>query len=137
MSRNFEHYISSRVDIYVNKFNKPDKPISEVPGKLLLGRFLLGQSTTYKAGTTGGAATHTLNVNQLPNHKHLFYNDAGGWVYPTVDRSHSTNWGGSWSTSNDYKIALATDQKMDSSSYSQPIKHMPPYLSVYIWKRTK
>lgn len=77
----------------------------------MLGRFLLGQSTTYKAGTTGGAATHTLNVNQLPNHKHLFYNDAGGWVYPTVDRSHSTNWGGSWSTSNDYKIALGTDQK--------------------------
>lgn len=109
-----------------------------VPGKLSSGRFLLGKSSSYAAGSTGGSATHTLVINNLPNHKHLFKNrdNEDVWVYPTVDRSNSITWGGSYTNSNDYKIGVSTDQKLDSSKYSQPINHMPPYLSVYIWKRT-
>lgn len=103
----------------------------------MLGRFLLGCNSTYTAGSTGGSATHTLGVNNLPNHKHVFANGNNEWVYPTVDRSHSDTWGASYSDTHDYKINTSPDQKMEAAAYSQPVNHMPPYLSVYIWKRTK
>lgn len=34
------------------------------------GRFLLGANSTYSLGSTGGAATVTLTVNQIPAHNH-------------------------------------------------------------------
>ncbi len=34
------------------------------------GRFLLGANATYGLGSTGGAATVTLTVNQIPSHNH-------------------------------------------------------------------
>lgn len=34
------------------------------------GRFLLGANSTYGLGSTGGAATVTLTVNQIPSHNH-------------------------------------------------------------------
>lgn len=34
------------------------------------GRVLLSQGNKYKAGTTGGAETHTLTVAEMPSHKH-------------------------------------------------------------------
>lgn len=34
------------------------------------GRFLLGANATYSLGSTGGAATVTLTVNQIPSHNH-------------------------------------------------------------------
>lgn len=34
------------------------------------GRVLLSQGSKYSAGTTGGAETHTLTVQEMPSHKH-------------------------------------------------------------------
>lgn len=34
------------------------------------GRVLLSQGAKYSAGTTGGAETHTLTVQEMPSHKH-------------------------------------------------------------------
>jgi len=36
------------------------------------GKFLLAQDSTYTAGSTGGEATHTLTVTEMPTHKHNF-----------------------------------------------------------------
>ena len=36
------------------------------------GKFLLGSSSTYSLGTTGGEATHTLSVAELPSHSHSY-----------------------------------------------------------------
>lgn len=101
-------------------------------------RFLLSAGDTYGAGSTGGEATHTLTVDEMPNHVHALYAHAFAWgaledisVYASgadaVSGKPSTN-------------ALSTAQgkwncTMDSGS-NQPHNNMPPYLVVYMWKRT-
>lgn len=37
-------------------------------------RFLLAAGSTYAAGTTGGEATHTLTVEEMPAHTHVVSN---------------------------------------------------------------
>ena len=111
------------------------------------GRFLLGMSSSYPAGSTGGEATHTLTDSELPLHGHYLgqqgntsrmlptnnsTNDPSHEYYVTeVESSGSTylkptvTWGG-------YLIAGA----LTNTPYGQAHNNMPPYLSVYIWKRT-
>ena len=99
------------------------------PGTLFAGttweqiqdRFLLGAGSTYSAGSTGGSATVTLTINEIPAHNHWIpriIGDSGrqssGWSDAYVDGGSTTgNTGG----------GLAHD-------------NMPPYIAVYMWKRT-
>lgn len=90
-------------------------------------RFLLACGSTYKNGTTGGEASHQLTVNEMPSHKHNV-----ATVYPF-------NFGGmrtavANSTAND-RTGTATDV-VDASGGNQAHNNMPPYLAVYVWKRT-
>ena len=46
-------------------------------------RFLLAAGTIYKAGATGGEATHTLTESEMPSHKHaVYYPNAGAADHP-------------------------------------------------------
>ena len=42
------------------------------------GKFLLGASDSYNLGTTGGEATHTLSVNEMPTHNHTASSTSAG-----------------------------------------------------------
>ena len=86
-------------------------------------RFLLSAGSSYTAGETGGSATHTLSVNEMPKHKHnLGYRIGGGsgstWY---IDGGTVDSWCG--------------DDAVSSTGESQPHNNMPPYLTVYMWKR--
>ena len=82
--------------------------------------FLLAAGTTYTAGDTGGEATHTLTVNEIPSHNHsisAFAQDprgSSGW--------QATYFNGSTTTG--------------STGGGLAHNNMPPYLAVYMWKRT-
>lgn len=93
------------------------------------GQFLLGANTTYPAGTTGGEATHTLTTSEIPSHTHNI-KFGGGDAEQTIvaGRSYvqSTRWW--WSD--------ASDAIVQSSGGGSAHNNMPPYLSVYMWKRT-
>ena len=111
------------------------------------GRFLLGMSSSYPAGSHGGEAEHTLTNHEIPNHGHYLgqmgntsrmlptnnaTNDPSHEYYVTeVESSGSTylkpnvTWGG-----------YLTAGNLVYTPYDQPHNNMPPYLSVYIWKRT-
>ena len=95
-------------------------------------RFLLAAGSSYTAGATGGEATHKLTVAEMPKHAHSMY---------------SSNSGGSstWSPGvGSYLVdSVTTVNKtwyaqlgMDTNGSDTAHNNMPPYLAVYVWKRT-
>ena len=87
-------------------------------------RFLLGAGSSYQAGSTGGEATHTLTIDEMPRHNHEIDNlNASGnsTPYMTVQAQDKKGYGGNVQTM--------------FAGGSQPHNNMPPYLAVYIWKR--
>lgn len=100
------------------------------------GRFLVGAGTKYKAGSTGGEATHTLTLNEMPNHAHaIFAPNAGGPTegaaigFPEV--SDKRTW---WAEAS--KTGVRGGGVGANDGEAQAHNNMPPYLAVYIWKRT-
>lgn len=111
------------------------------------GKFLLGMSSSYPAGSEGGEAEHTLTSHEIPEHKHYLSQQRNTYrMLPSTHAADDPNrematteitspgpkylkpnvtWGG-------YLIA---DALIDTPN-GRPHNNMPPYLSVYIWKRT-
>lgn len=106
----------------------------------LQNRFLVGAGSTYAVNATGGEATHKLTVAEMPSHQHSF-----------KDGSHTFLWGQN-KTNNVYLTnAIATAGKTPSNNAmtsqnvwiatnntgsSSAHNNLPPYLAVYMWKRT-
>ena len=95
------------------------------------GRFLLGMSSSYPAGSQGGEATHTLTERELPS------------IAPKLCvGTNSNEWLGYINTNASKSNNLATIGYRDGDALTVPFggsqahNNMPPYLSVYIWKRT-
>lgn len=106
----------------------------------ITGKFLLAQNPNndaYKAGQTGGSTTATLTVNNLPSHSH-------SGIYYTNDSNVTSQV--SFNTGNQgYKIGYGKDDaaadtasrfKTGNTGNGASFSIMPPYLSVYVWKRT-
>ena len=95
----------------------------------LKDRFLLGAGSTYTNGSTGGEASHTLTVNEMPSHSHAQYVTVGS--------------GGSLSANCDYDSYVSGKARKSSQNVStdpagggNSHNNMPPYLVVYMWQRT-
>lgn len=106
----------------------PSKLFSGTAWEKLEGRFLLGSSSTYANGATGGEATHALTIDEMPEHRHsIAYPNAGG---PYGDANISYPEG-----SGTEKTWLAEMCKTQSAGGSAAHNNMPPYLVVNMWKR--
>lgn len=91
--------------------------------------FLLAAGTAYKAGSTGGEATHTLTEDEIPAHRHkISYPNAGG-AYGDAAIGYPTN-------SGTQKTWGAEMCKTESVGGGEAHNNMPPYLAVYAWERT-
>ena len=96
----------------------------------LQDRFLLAAGSTYAAGSTGGASAVTLTTEQIPSHSHSI-SPAIGWpVNADAAEHHVENWGYSaWP-----RVPKITST--GNAGSGQAHNNMPPYLAVYMWKRT-
>lgn len=99
------------------------------PGNLFGGkweqikdRFMLACGDTYAAGSTGGEAEHTLTVGEMPSHSH-----GATVIYSYPNGNQTAN---AWGSGKDVSKTSVT------TGGSQPHNNMPPYLAVYMWKRT-
>lgn len=114
--------------------------------------FLLAASSTHKVGTTGGAESHTLTKNEMPSHSHTqlgivgesansspvrlqVQNDGNVVLYDVDD---TALWTVKTSSAND-KVYRQTKINVDGvtgeTGSGTAFSIMPPYLSVYMWKR--
>mgnify|MGYP004506849635 CR=1 FL=1 len=116
--------------IYMSTVSTNPKDLFGGTWQALGGRFLIGADDTYKAGATAGEATHKLTIAEMPSHAHPntirvnWYNDS---------RENSPMFSG-WGNSN-----LQLDRMTINTGFvgeNNAHNNMPPYLSVYMWKRT-
>lgn len=102
-------------------------------------KFLLASGTTYTAGTTGGEASHTLTESELPSHRHteqiVCSVGVRGWA------SAGSNSGSNKYVNLQEKLTVSPNDDDDqvvktlSTGGGEAHNNMPPYLSVYVWKR--
>lgn len=89
-------------------------------------RFLLAAGDTYSAGSTGGEATHTLTVDEMPKHSHNLPVDKQYGEATTTERDRINLTSG---------IVYNNGYASNDTGSNQPHNNMPPYLTVYMWKR--
>ena len=101
--------------------------------------FLLACGNNYANGATGGEANHTLTVNEMPSHSHQLqsisgYDDLnfinGDGKFHIQNSDTTVGWGSAKDATYYYGTTHGT------TGGSQPHNNMPPYLAVYMWKRT-
>jgi hypothetical protein len=99
----------------------------------LKDRFLLGAGDVYSLGKTGGSADavllhHSHNI-QSKDGNPIFIKegtDASGWLLKGVNAERVSN-----GANSAYKMYSSTDGIEENGEG----KNMPPYLTVYMWKR--
>ena len=94
------------------------------------GRFLFGMNSSYPAGSTGGEITHALTIDEMPEHNHTIYYPNAGGPYGNANIGYPEDSGTNMTW-------CAEMCKTASTGGGAAHNNMPPYLSVYIWKRTK
>lgn len=95
----------------------------------LKDRFLLAAGDKYSVGAIGGEATHTLTKDEMPSHNHYAAVSGGTDSYGQNRTAISS-------------FAIKTQGYSDSSTIfatggGNAHNNMPPYLAVYMWKRTE
>ena len=89
-------------------------------------RFLLAAGDTFAAGKTGGEASHTLTVDEIPDHTHSYqYTGQSTIIGTDAIRLYD----------GDGKLNQYTGPQT-SNCGGKAHNNMPPYLAVYVWQRT-
>ena len=119
------------------------------------GKFLFAADSSHAAESTGGAESHTLTTAQLPAHSHRVYGDTTATNVghdhgiPNIQTGQSGEYGayaetwgyGSGSRElNTWFVDITHIHRLDVNSQTTgggaAFSLMPPYLAVYMWKRT-
>lgn len=96
--------------------------------------FLLSAGDTYTAGDTGGSATHTLTVDEMPSHHHNLTTAYSGGTWARNYYGFIPNVGNDGQLNSLYNEA--PPNRTNDVGGGQAFSTMPPYLAIYVWKRT-
>jgi len=108
------------------------------------GQMLLGESGSYSIGSTGGSATHTLTASEIPDHNHVYKYLAGQGSGSGVNFAGSpTALAHTWTATTDENVSTSTNHALDTTGIAAGTypgggahNNMPPYITIYMWKRT-
>lgn len=131
-------YPVGSIYISTNKTFNPNTAFGGTWIKTAEGRCLIGANTRYPLGTTGGEATHTLRVEEMPAHDHTaglasnFKLGNEGIYSSSIDHNSSHQFLYIDQTSTQATSVIKTNPKGDSSAHN----NMQPYLAVNLWERT-
>lgn len=87
--------------------------------------FLLSAGDTYTAGSTGGEASHTLTINEMPSHTHPVTGGASTGGSITAPQSYSSY----------FKTTRSMAGIATATGGGKAHNNMPPYLTVFMWQR--
>ena len=120
--------------IYMSVSNTSPASLFGGTWEQIQNRFLLAAGSSYTAGNTGGASTVTLTTSQIPSHRHegIFYFENIASKNISLN-SGSTGYRISWTAKGGNGTAeMYTNYTGGGAAHD----NMPPYLVVYVWKRT-
>lgn len=109
--------------------------------RLSQGRMMIDANSTYAAGATGGEATHVLTKAELPNLAGTVQFHGAGTSSGTVLAGTSGIFG-MGTKRNNYKNGGTTGAATSYDGFTLNVgnntahNNMPPWIGVYIWKRT-
>lgn len=122
--------------------DNPTSPAQKYGGtwERIKGKFIMGASDTYPAGSTGGEAEHTLTESELPNIIGSVDFQSDGNSQGIVNGAHGVFRLGQISTggfrpNNRVDEDDIARQIIMSFGSGSPHNNMPPYYSMYIWRR--
>lgn len=118
-------YIYPVGSIYISVNNTSPSTLFGGTWEQIQDTFLLAAGNTYTAGETGGEAEHMLTVDEMPSHIH-------GTYYRGTYATGSGAWGIDPGT---LGTAYSGDNVIQPTGGGQAHNNMPPYLTVYMWKR--
>lgn len=101
------------------------------------GKFLLGASVSdgYPLGTEGGEKTHTLTIAEMPQHSHKPHQFTWIVSYRTNTGQNVIN-GGNKGNANMFNVDGDQNRYTEPAGGNAAHNNMPPYRSVFIWRRT-
>lgn len=121
--------------------NDPTSPASFIGGtwERIEGKFIMGASDTYPAGSTGGSASHAQTREELYPHFHRLMQSGKDAKMNTASMGRN----GPLTSDVDEYVAFGDSVQL-FSSYSftietvgggQPMNILNPYYSAYVWRR--
>lgn len=131
----------ARIKFWVS--DDPTSPASFIGGtwERIEGKFIMGASDTYPAGSTGGEAEHILTISEAPGHTHEVgaYGNPG-WRFKIDGNVGIVETSGSYVLINNVSLNHKdiTDNGFLGTSYvggNEPHNNLPPYIAMYIWRR--
>ena len=115
--------------IYMSLSSTDPKTLFGGTWERLKDRFLLAAGDSYSAGATGGEATHTLTKDEMPSHNHYAAINGGTDSYG----QNRTTIGSFANKAQGYSDSSTIFATGGGNAHN----NMPPYLAVYMWKRTE